>query len=355
MPRIVFVLATLLAAQSATIASDDRVFFMELPAAVLPRDVGASAFSIVGMYFTGGGFHWMPTNGDRPIGGRAAVAVSRDGQVVVGNALDGRGLENAAIWQAGSDWRVLGSFAPDAQPCDALLSSAFGASDDGRVIVGVGWNGCRHAHGFRWDASTGMVDLGSLNANSTRANNVSGDGKVVVGWQEDVTGLRQGARWVAGREELIRGPNGFVGEAFAVNRDGSIVGGANCDPASGVATSAWIWTPIDGVLCFPVIRPAVLPNLPYTAAMLATSEDGRTIGGSFSFGLDSESVIWIDGRAYFLADYLRDHGYPDAFRGWVNTGFVTSVSADGRTLVGYGAGPAAFQGFLVVLPARETR
>ena len=36
-----------------------------------------------------------------------------------------------------------------------------------------------------------MVDLGSSTANSTRANNVSGDGKVIVGWQEDPDYLRQ--------------------------------------------------------------------------------------------------------------------------------------------------------------------
>jgi hypothetical protein len=74
------------------------------------------------------------------------------------------------------------------------------------------------------------------------------------------------------------------------------------------------------------------------------------IGGAFTFGLDSESLLWLDGEPNFLKDYLRANGYPDAFRGWVNTGFVTSVSADGRTLVGFGAGPNTFQGYLVILP-----
>ena len=34
----------------------------------------------------------------------------------------------------------------------------------------------------------------------------------------------------------------------------------------------------------------------------------------------------------------------------VNTGFITGVSPDGHTLVGYGAGPRAFQEYLVLLP-----
>jgi hypothetical protein len=87
--------------------------------------------------------------------------------------------------------------------------------------------------------------------------------------------------------------------------------------------------------------------------MLSTSDDGRVIGGAYSFGLESESLIWIDGQGFFLRDYLETRGYPDAFRRWVNTGFVTGVSPDGRTLVGYGAGPTTFQGFLVILPKRN--
>jgi probable HAF family extracellular repeat protein len=352
--RVLGAIATLCFVGSIGVTAEQHVLFMELPPAALPHDIGSSAIDIVGTFFSGGAFYWMPTTGERRIGGRSAVAMSRDGLTVVGNALDAHALENAAIWNGGTEWRVLGSFTPDSRPCDVLLSGAFGASDDGQVVVGLGWNGCRHAHAFRWERATGMVDLGSLNANPTRANNVSGDGKVVVGWQEETTGFRQGAKWIDRREELIRGPNGAVGEAFDANRDGSLVVGQDCGTGGGT-TSAWKWTAAEGVVCFPVKRPATLPNLRYQAAMLATSEDGATIGGAFTFGLNSESLIWLDGQAHFLKEYLRSHGYPDAFQGWVNTGFVTSVSLDGRTLVGYGAGPSTFQGFIVVLPAREPK
>jgi len=353
--RILGAIAALCVAGSIGITAGQPVFFLELPPAVLPHDIGSRTFDIVGTVYSGGAFYWMPTTGDRRIGGRSAVAMSRDGRTVIGNALDARALENAAIWRGATGWRVLGSFAPDSRPCHAFLSEAFGASHDGLVVVGLGWDGCRYTHAFRWEQTTGVVDLGSLNASSTRANNVSGDGKVVIGWQqEETTGFRQGAKWIGRREELIRGPNGVVGEAFDANRDGSLIVGQNCDAAAGAA-SAWTWTAARGVVCFPVIRPATLPNLPYQAAMLATSEDGGTIGGALTFGLNSESLVWLDGRIYFLKDYLRSHGYPNAFRSWVNSGFITSVSPDGQTLVGYGAGPSTFQGFVVVLPTRELK
>ena len=74
-------------------------------------------------------------------------------------------------------------------------------------------------------------------------------------------------------------------------------------------------------------------------------------GGSQSFGLDSEAVLWINRSPTYLKDYLRAHGVPDAFEGWVNTGFINGVSSNGRILVGYGAGPTDFQGYIVILGA----
>ena len=324
-----------------------KPLLIHLPPEALPLDVSASGFVLVGGFFSGGGMNWMPTSGAQRIGAIQAIAVSRDGKTIVGEALDSRGLENAAIWSGGTSWRTLGSFTPSAQPCDLNLSSALGTSADGRVIVGLGWNGCGLAHAFRWEESTGMVDLGSLTGQSTRANGISGDGRVVIGWEES-NGPRLGAKWVERTQQMIQGPFGPVGEAYAANRDGSIIVGGRCNFNDPRAT-AWKWTAA-GVQCFTVERPRDLPNLPYGALMLGTSDDGRVIGGAFSFGLDSESLVWFDGEVLFLKDYLRQNGIPDAFDGWINTGFVQSVTPDGRILVGYGAGPTTFQGFMVILP-----
>jgi len=355
MLRCVHALAALLVLGAAGVvrADDDVPLLIELPPDALAVDVGANGFVVLGTFYEGGAFLWLPTSGVEAIGGTQATAVSRDGKTIVGRALDANRKENAAIWQGGTSWRLLGSFTPAAQPCDDLLSGAFGASDDGSVIVGLGWDGCRLARAFRWEESTGMVDLGSTTpGRSSRANDVSGDGRVVIGWQEDATGFRMGARWVNGAQELFQGPSGMVGEAFAINRDGSFVAGTNCDPYQ-VAPSGWTWTPAGGITCHPVERPSwVVPRF-YSVLMSSVSDDGRVIGGAYSFGLDSEALIWLDGQVHFLRDYLRANGVPDAFEGWVNTGFVTGVSSDGRTLVGYGAGPRAFQGFMVVLPERD--
>ncbi len=339
---LILTLSILMVAEAA--APEDEPLLIELEPEALASDLGANGFTVVGGTYSGEAFYWMPSSGVVRIGGLAAVAVSRDGRTIVGEALDANGKENAAIWLGGKEWRLLGSFHPNALPCDRLLSGPYGASDDGRVIVGLGWDGCSIARAFRWEESTGMVDLGTIvPGQSTRANDVSGDGRVVIGWQENDFGFRQGAMWVDGREEVFTGPNGIVGEAFGANSDGSIIVGGNCSPGE---QAGWVRRRERGITCYPPPRQR-LPG--YIVLMLSTSEDGRIVGGAHSFGLESESILWIDGEPHYLKDYLREHGIPDAFEGWVNTGFINAVSPDGRVLAGYGAGPTTFTGYVVIL------
>jgi probable HAF family extracellular repeat protein len=358
-PARALITAGLLALTTLTVSvrGDDKTLFIELPRGALPAALGANGAVVVGSYREPSGFYWMPTTrGDIFMGGRGAASISRDGRTIVGTATDASNRTQAAIWLRGTEWRLLGSIVPNAAPCDALLSSAYDTNDDGSVVVGLAWNGCRIARAFRWDESTGMVDLGSTVANrSSRANGVSGNGKVVVGWQESPTGPRFGARWIDGRQELLTGPSGNVGEAHAANADGSIVVGQVCRFANADNPndqSAWVWTARDGAQCVPVPRTRV-PG--FLGVMLATSDDGRVIGGGHSFGLESEAVLWIDRSPTYLKDYLRANGVPNAFEGWQNTGFITGVSPDGRVLVGYGAGPRDFQGYLVILGGPAAR
>ena len=72
---------------------------------------------------------------------------------------------------------------------------------------------------------------------------------------------------------------------------------------------------------------------------------GQNVGGSE----DSDAVIWIDRVPFYLKDYLRANGVPDAFETWVNTGSITDISPDGRILVGKGAALTGFRGYIVIL------
>jgi probable HAF family extracellular repeat protein len=342
----VVTIAALMAATTANAA--DKAVLIELPDQVFPSGV-ASDSTVVGAFGEGGGFYWLPTSGLVFIGGRQALATSRNGDTIVGEAIHSNGSQQAAIWQRGTEWRLLGSIG-NAQPCDADLSIAIDASADGKAVVGLAWDGCSIAHAFRWEESTGMVDLGSTVAGrSSRADGISGDGKVVVGFQDLAVGFRQGARWVNGQQTLFTGPLGFVGQAFATNRDGSLAVGQGCRPGDPLDQSGWVGTQQDGLQCLPVprLRPAIEGS--FIGRAQATSDDGRVIGGGHSFGLESEAILWLDKQPFYLKDYLRAHGVPNAFEGWVNTGTIEDISPDGRVLVGFGAGPRDFKGYIVVL------
>jgi probable HAF family extracellular repeat protein len=340
------------AAQALLIELDPR-------AGALAAAVSANNFVVVGALDGGGGFYSVPGLGVIFNGGNSSEDVSGDGRTIVGIAKDAGGVSQAGIWLGGTSWRLLGSFTPTAAPCDKLLSSAYGVSRDGQVVVGLAWDGCKLAHAFRWQASSRMVDLGStVQGRASLASAVSANGSVVVGYQERADGVRQGARWVNGRQELIPGQDGFVGQASGTNIDGSIVVGRTCRPSLGnVEQSAWAWTAQGGTKCLPAPKLITVPG-PGAGPLVgveakATSDDGQIIGGGQDIGgsADSNAIIWLGGRPAYLKDLLQVNGVPGAFATWVNTGEITGMTPDGHILVGWGAAALGFRGYIVVLPS----
>jgi hypothetical protein len=130
-------LAAMLLMLTSGVRTADRTLFVELPVTALAYGVGANGSVVVGTYKVPAGFYWMPTTSDIFIGGQGAYAASRDGRVIAGTGIDARRVEQAAIWQRGTEWRLLGSIRPNPVPCGEQLSSTFDTSDAGNVIVGV--------------------------------------------------------------------------------------------------------------------------------------------------------------------------------------------------------------------------
>ena len=340
-------------------AAGARLIELDLRSGALPAAVSANNVVVVGGLADGSGFYWTPITDVVFNGGVSSQGVSGDGRTIVGIATDHGGVRQAGIWLQRAEWRLLGSFSPTAAPCDKALSSAYGVSRDGQIVVGVAQDGCKFSHAFRWNPSSGMADLGSSVADhGSLAAGVSGNGNVVVGYQEDTTGYRRGARWLNGREELIPGVDDFVGQARAANIDGSIIVGQNCRPALGsVDQNAWMWTALGGTTCLPAPQKITVPGPGVgpvvTVKASATSDDGQVVGGEQNIGgsADSNAIVWIRGRPAYLKDLLRVNGIPDAFATWVNTGGITGMTPDGRILVGSGAAALGFRGYIVVLPS----
>jgi probable HAF family extracellular repeat protein len=93
-------------------------------------------------------------------------------------------------WTASGGMQNLGTLGGDA-------SWALGVSADGAVVVGWADNAAGQWRAFRWTASGGMQDLGTLGGDESEACGVSADGAVVVGWADNAAGQWRAFRWTA--------------------------------------------------------------------------------------------------------------------------------------------------------------
>lgn len=117
-----------------------------------------------------------------------ALAVSDDGQVVVGWSSNVNGRRRAFVWTEADGMQDLGTLG-------GLSSEAMGVSPDGRVVVGWAWNEQSEARAFRWTADDGMEDLGGLAGVTSAAVDVSANGRLIVGYSYNEDGQRRAVRW----------------------------------------------------------------------------------------------------------------------------------------------------------------
>ncbi|MAP79643.1 MAG: hypothetical protein CL526_01015 [Aequorivita sp.] len=204
---------------------------------------------------------------------------------------------------ADDEWTVLGSFGV---PSDISLSSGYNISADGSTVVGSasveptpGEPGTA-VHATAWTATDGLVDLGSLYQNinrSTRANAVSGDGNIIVGWQ-DFNGPWKSAVWrkdVNGNwlpnEYLLIDPTGDptdeynqLGECMVISTDGNWIGGRG-DYANNY--EPWLWSESTGYVGLGTIAPGS------TGTVTGINHDGTIVVGYFQGGPFDPIVPYI--------------------------------------------------------------
>lgn len=314
--------------------------------AVGDYNVGAiSDNGIVSMHAGVGIFKWDAANGlvqvgtianGYPASGRTLI--SHDGTKIASSITNpNTGFNEVSVYNmANSSWAYLGGLIPTGS--DGSVSSTWGMSGDGNVIVGLGWLNAGDAHAIKWDTQNGMTDLGSMvSGRSSRANAVNADGSVVVGWQDDVSGSRNGAKWVNGVESyILDGSGNNVGEAGDVSADGStIIGESMPNP--------FVWNATTGLTY--ITHPNA--SMWFRGGATGISADGSTVIGFFrpfpGPAAMGEGFIWTAaGGRLNLNDYAVSLG--------INTQGVTmalplAISQDGKKIAGIGvnaSGAVAF-------------
>ena len=353
---------------------------------VLPNAVSDDGKKIAGLYAPSNESpYWLwdkqsfeETGDVTYIGGRGVnIALSGNGRVVGGTiagpeVTTGWGTvvqERAALWTSETGWKTISD---NKWPgCDIFNTSIFDLSTDGSTAVGLAFKDCTHVYAYKWTAKTGIQLLSKIGTDAARANAVSGNGRVVVGWQDSNTEFpyRIGSIWQGKEQMLLRepksiseyNPNGSVGEVLAINTAGTVAVGLDAGPD---LNDSYIWYVRSGTrnlggdktpVCFYSWDEGQDVCRTRKTVAYSISNDARVITGESTLMDFWSGVYAVDGAIYTqqlgwmqLSWFLQSQGVLEATN-WVFLG--AKVSADGKTLVGTASplGSDYYQGFRVDL------
>ncbi len=329
--------------------------------------ISADGSTVVGSGFTAAGseaIRWVNGGSPQGLGFMAggnesyAVATSADGSVIVGR---GDALQGASDPQPGNvsiegfRWTQAGGMQSLGYlPLGGSYAVANGVSADGSVIAGYS-DGPASEMAYRWTQFEALQPIGALpygGSQWSQANAISGDGVVIVGESSGTFGLidgRQAFRWTisTGISALTPLARSASTTALGVSADGSVIVGnsfisssscLDCVPPVVSRNNAVSWTNQGA--------PTLLGQVPggdYGSSARAVAADGSVVVGMYQVDPDDpltgfRAFVWTAGSGMQkLFDVLLLEG-ATGLSGWTLLQ-ATGVSADGRTIAGYGLNP----------------
>jgi uncharacterized protein (TIGR02145 family) len=258
----------------------------------------------------------------------SAQSVNADGSVVVGYSMSDSSAQ-AFIWTESSGMVSLGNL-PDSS---FKQSWANNISANGKVIVGYGdpvGSGWDTYKGFIWTVESGMREMGSLN-NSARsmAFNVSGDGSVVVG-----DGGPEAFRWTqeTGIEGLGVLPSKTNSRAIDISKDGFVIIGQSYSLPAWNDEDGFIWTQSGGMKAM-----SSLTGGKY-CMLLAISHDGSVIAGTTrTSSTNYPAFLWNESKGMVTIGHLPGR----------NTTHPSDMTPYGKIIVGGSfSGPTSGDAFI---------
>jgi probable HAF family extracellular repeat protein len=296
-----------------------------------------------------------------------AISTSADGSVIVGSGTALQGPSDpypgnvstqGFRWTAAGGMQSLGYL-----PSGGYYAIATGVSADGAVVTGYS-DGLPSQLAYRWTQSDGLQPIGTLpygGSDYSQATAISANGLVIVGESNGTVGAssgRQAFQWTAtsGMSALTPLSGSTSTIALGVSADGSVVVGNSyvpscfeCMPSVLSRNNAVRWTNQGAATLL-----GQVPGGDRGSVARAVSADGSVIVGMSLFNPDdpltgSEAFVWTpEAGMQSLFSVLLMQG-ATGLSGWTLLD-ATGVSADGRTIAGYGRSPTGIsQAFVVTL------
>ncbi len=298
---------------------------------------------------TSGSYYWTKELGTQLLGTmpdnvyyQGVPSVSSDGKIIATTITNpNKNIAEIGIFDTTTKtWTYLGSLGFST---DGVASSLWGMTPDSKKLVGLAQTSGKIAHAVYWTKETGLVDIGStIETSSSRINNVSDDGKIFVGWQDNITGLREGCYWENGEQVIIKDQNGY-----SVNEIGYISGnGKWMLGSSGYYASKW--SKETGLIKIED------PNagMYYRGSATSSNYNGSVIIGYYrnwpGGATMGQGFIWTEKDGYQnLNDYVKSLGIDNL---GVTFSLPLGISRDGKHIVGVGRTDTASVSFLIDLP-----
>lgn len=341
--RISLLTAILSLALCGVANADGEFIMLPVPELYISQVSGNGAYA-VGAIADSSGYRWTASTGElTPYHTMNGASGVNNAGTLAGSLPENGGAENGG--------RDLGAYVPLGGTPTLLTqtlqtnSSPYAISDEG-TVVGLSFddNFAGSAVAFKWTGTEGMTALAVPRPHEySRANVISGDGRVIAGWNDSDEYGRANIIWRDGVPMCVTEPDGWeVGEADAISHNGEFVAGADHMSEEG-EFGAWRWSEKAGL--------TFIPDMDFA---FGVTDDGKTVIGSAGFFNDypRAAMIWREGiGTMMLADFLAEQNIavPD---GWdpVLAGGFGGISSDGSTMAGFAYGPLGeIQSFIIRL------
>lgn len=308
---------------------------------------------VIGLNSVKVNYIWTQETGLKPVGQFAGandytsgpVSITADGSKAImysGNPADA--MNQISVYHIANDtWDYLGSKSTD---YNTGLSVPYAITPDGSTIVGLAAaKTYSYSRGVYWKSSNDNIQTVSSIYPTKYFSvwGVSRDARVMVGYQDNMQGSRQGSIWKDGVQTIIMdATNKALPSIQAVSGDGKWALGAH-------GIYAMKWSEETGVVDI------VDPNATSTFKGLTTASnyDGSLIIGYYkSVGAinpgDGRGFIWTATTGFKnLNEFVRDLGYDDL---GIRLAAPLKLSSNGKHIVGIGSAASGNVAFKVTLP-----